>query len=134
MTFDDEEQIIRECKNMTSKALRVMGFAYRTVRPEELWSNELERDFVFVGLAGMTDPPRKEAVDAVARCRKAGIKTVMITGDHRETAVAIAEKLDIYRPGDLVLTGSEMDEMSDHELEKACERATVFARVFPSIN
>ncbi|NLM75821.1 MAG: cation-translocating P-type ATPase [Clostridiaceae bacterium] len=131
MTFDDEEQIIRECKNMTSKALRVMGFAYRTVRPEELWSNELERDFVFVGLAGMTDPPRKEAVDAVARCRKAGIKTVMITGDHRETAVAIAEKLDIYRPGDLVLTGSEMDEMSDHELEKACERATVFARVFP---
>lgn len=131
ITFDDEELIIRECRNMTSRALRVMGFAYRTVRPEELWRNDIEKDFVFVGLAGMTDPPRKEAKDAVARCRRAGIKTVMITGDHRETAAAIAESLDIYRPGDLIITGPEMDEMSDRELENVCEKATVFARVFP---
>ncbi len=131
MSFDDREGIMAECRKMTSQALRVMGFAYRTVQPNHLWSEKLEQDFVFVGLAGMTDPPRKEAVQSVASCRKAGIKTVMITGDHKQTAAAIASTIDIYREGDLVLTGAEMDEMTDSQLEEACEKATVFARVFP---
>lgn len=131
ISFDDRENIMEECRNMTSKALRTMGFAYRTIQPNQLWSEKIEQDFVFVGLAGMTDPPRKEATDAVARCRKAGIKTVMITGDHKQTAAAIASTIDIYREGDLVLTGFEMDEMTDSQLEDACEKATVFARVFP---
>lgn len=131
IAFEDEEAIMKECKAMTSKALRVMGFAYRVVQPNQIWSDNLEQDFVFVGLAGMTDPPRQEAKEAVSRCRRAGIKTVMITGDHKETAAAIASKLDIYRPGDIILTGAEMDEMSDKEFEQICEKATVFARVFP---
>ncbi len=131
MTYDDRENIMGECREMTSKALRVMGFAYRTLQPQLLWGEKIEQGFVFVGLAGMTDPPRKEAVEAVAHCRKAGIKTVMITGDHKQTAAAIASKIDIYREGDLVLTGSEMDQMTDKQLEEACDKATVFARVFP---
>lgn len=131
ITQDDKEIIMRECRNMTSKALRVMGFAYRTVTPGNLWSDKIEEELVFVGLAGLTDPPRKEAGEAVDRCRKAGIKTVMITGDHRDTAAAIASSIGIYKEGDLIITGSEMDQMSDSELEKACEKATVFARVFP---
>lgn len=131
MTYDDKETIMGECRIMTQKALRVMGFAYRTLQPQHLWSDKIEQGFVFVGLAGMTDPPRKEAVDAVAHCRQAGIKTVMITGDHKQTAAAIASKIDIYREGDLILSGAEMDEMSDSQLEEACEKATVFARVFP---
>lgn len=131
ITNDDKEAIMRECRNMTSQALRVMGFAYRTVTPNNLWSDKLEEELVFVGLAGMTDPPRKEAGEAVEKCKMAGIKTVMITGDHRDTAAAIASSIGIYNDGDLVITGNEMDEMSDSQLEKACEKATVFARVFP---
>ena len=79
----------------------------------------------------MTDPPRKEALEAVYNCRRAGIKTIMITGDHKETAKAVARSLDIFRPGDIVLTGVEMDQMSDKELEKICPKVTVYARVYP---
>ncbi|NLO99316.1 MAG: cation-translocating P-type ATPase, partial [Clostridiaceae bacterium] len=85
----------------------------------------------FIGLAGMTDPPRKEALEAVYRCRMAGIKTVMITGDHKETAKAIASTLDIYRDGDQILTGSEMDQLTDKQLENVCNQTTVYARVYP---
>lgn len=131
IVFDDEEGIMRGCRNMTSKALRVMGFAYRTILPGQLWGDNIEQDFVFTGLAGMTDPPRKEAVSAVEKCRKAGIKTVMITGDHKETAQSIAAAMGIYHEGDLVVAGSEMDEMTDSQLEDICENTTVFARVFP---
>jgi Ca2+-transporting ATPase len=108
-----------------------MGFAYRIIQPNQLWSEKLEQELVFVGLAGMTDPPRKEAVTAVQQCRQAGIKTVMITGDHKQTAAAIAGTIGIYHDGDLVLTGAEMDLMPDRQLEDACEKATVFARVYP---
>lgn len=131
ITFDDNEALVNECKSMTSKALRVMGFAYKALQPNQIWNEQIEQELVFVGLAGMTDPPRKEALESVARCRKAGIKTVMITGDHKETAAAIASTIDIYREGDIVLTGTDMDSMTDNQLEEACNRATVFARVFP---
>jgi len=108
-----------------------MAFAYRTVQPSQLRRDDLESQLGFIGLAGMTDPPRKEAIEAVAKCRRAGIRTVMITGDHVETATAIARAMDIYREGDLVINGHEIDQMSDRELEEACRKATVFARVFP---
>lgn len=128
---DDRSNIMDECHKMTSEALRVMGFAYRTVQANQLWSDKLEQEFVFVGLAGMTDPPRKEAPEAVARCRQAGIKTVMITGDHKETAAAIAGSIGIYRKGDMILTGSEMDKMTDEQLGERCGRVSVYARVYP---
>jgi len=131
MSPEDRKAIMEKCRSMTSEALRVMGFAYRTVERSRLWSDKLEEKLVFVGLSGMTDPPRKEAAEAVLRCRHAGIKTVMITGDHKETARAIAESIGIYREGDMILTGTDMDNMSDAELESACMKTTVYARVFP---
>jgi len=131
ITQDDQDKLRDECSAMTSRALRVMAFAYRTVQPYQLWRDDLESQLVFIGLAGMTDPPRKEAIESVAKCRRAGIRTIMITGDHVRTATAIAKSMDIYRDGDLVVNGSEIDQMSDQELEEACRKATVFARVFP---
>lgn len=131
ITPEDLEKLRDECSAMTSRALRVMAFAYRTVEPSQLWRDDLESQLVFIGLAGMTDPPRKEAFESVAKCRRAGIKTVMITGDHVKTAEAIAKALDIYREGGLVVNGGEIDRMSDQELEEACRKATVFARVYP---
>ena len=116
---------------MTSEALRVMGFAYRPVERNLLWSDRIEEKLVFIGLSGMTDPPRKEAPEAVYLCRQAGIKTVMITGDHKETAKAIAASIGIYREGDQILTGAELDQMTDSQLEDACAKATVYARVYP---
>ena len=82
ITQDDQDKLRDECAAMTSRALRVMAFAYRTVQPYQLWRDDLESQLVFIGLAGMTDPPRKEAIESVAKCRRAGIKTIMITGDH----------------------------------------------------
>lgn len=131
ITFDDRENIIKEIRNMSSMALRVMGFAYKIVEKNRLWSDKIEDSFVFVGLSGMTDPPRKEALESVYRCRQAGIKTVMITGDHKETAKAVAAAIDIYRDRDMVLTGSEMDQMSDKQFEEICSKVTVYARVYP---
>lgn len=131
ITAEDLEKIRDECGDMTSRALRVIAFAYCTVEPSQLWHDDLESGLVFIGLAGMTDPPRKEAAESVAKCRRAGIRIVMITGDHVKTATAVAKALDIYRDGDLVISGSDIDRMSDRELEEACKRATVFARVFP---
>ena len=114
---------------LAQKALRVLGFAYR----EAASSQDLrEEDLVFVGLAGLLDPPRKEAFAAVEKCRRAGIRPVMITGDHSLTARAIAGELDICREGDVVLTGRELDNMTDEELRRALPKTAVFARVTPA--
>ena len=94
-------------------------------------STETEKDFVFLGLVSMVDPPRPESVQAVADAKNAGIRTVMITGDHKVTATAIARKIGIFEDGDLALTGAELDAMSDKELEKAIDRVSVYARVSP---
>lgn len=131
MSYEDRKNIMDKCRLMTSEALRVMGFAYRPVERSHLWSDRLEEKLVFVGLSGMTDPPRKEAAEAVFRCHQAGIKTVMITGDHKETAKAIAASIGIYREGDMILTGTDLDQMTDSELEDACMKTTVYARVYP---
>ncbi len=120
-------------REMSRQALRVLAVGFRELEalPEKLTSQELERDLTFLGLVGMIDPPRPEAKDAVATCRKAGIKPVMITGDHVETASAIARELGILQPGDRALTGVELDAMSDGELDQAVAHIAVYARVSP---
>ena len=120
-------------EDMAARALRVLGVAYKDVAflPRELNTDTLERGLIFVGLLGMIDPPRKEVRAAVERCRAAGVKPVMITGDHKLTAVAIAKELDIFRGGDLALTGEDLDFIPQKLLEEDIERFSVFARVSP---
>jgi Ca2+-transporting ATPase len=118
---------------MSENALRVIAIAYREIEvvPTDPTSKELEKDLTFMGLVGMIDPPRPEAAAAVATCRKAGIKPVMITGDHVVTASAIAKELGILTPGDRSITGAELDAMSEEELDTAVEHIAVYARVSP---
>ena len=118
---------------MSENALRVLAIAYKeiTTIPENPTSAELENGLTFMGLVGMIDPPREEAKDAVTVCRQAGIKPVMITGDHVVTASAIAKELGILEEGDLAITGSQLDAMTDSELDAQVEKISVYARVSP---
>ena len=120
-------------REMSRQALRVLAVGFRELEalPEKLTSQELERDLTFLGLVGMIDPPRPEAKDAVATCRKAGIKPVMITGDHVVTASAIAKELGILGPEDRAITGAELDAMDDKALDENVEHIAVYARVSP---
>lgn len=120
---------------MTNGALRVLAMAYRRLNPAEAGSvtEDAERELVFAGLAGMIDPPRPEVKEAIALCRQAGIATVMITGDHRNTAVAIGRELRMFRDGSSrALTGAEVDALSERELAAAAAETTVYARVSPA--
>ena len=129
MTAADKKTILRQNQSFSEQGLRVLAFAYKVdIKP---LSTETEKDFVFLGLVSMVDPPRPESVQAVADAKHAGIRTVMITGDHKVTATAIARKIGIFEDGDLALTGAELDAMSDKELEKAIDRVSVYARVSP---
>ena len=124
----------REMTNtMSADALRVLAVAYKEISevPENVTSEALENGLTFMGLVGMIDPPRPEARDAVAVCRKAGIKPVMITGDHVVTASAIARELGILLDGDRAITGAELDAMTDRELDEVVESISVYARVSP---
>src|SRR4030065_66474 len=114
-----KREILRVNEDMAQDALRVLGFAYREC-PDAIDCSEehLERDLIFLGLTGMIDPPREEAVDAIKVCKQAGIKPIMTTGDHRLTAVAIAKEMGIYKEGDRVLTGEELEKLHDDEFEK----------------
>lgn len=118
---------------MSEGALRVLAVAYKEIDtvPEVPTSEELENGLTFMGLVGMIDPPRPEAKEAVAVCRRAGIKPVMITGDHVVTASAIAKELGILLPGDRAITGAELDAMTDSELDAQVESISVYARVSP---
>lgn len=129
----EDQRLARANENMAGKALRVLGVAYKDIEflPRELSTDTLERGLTFVGLLGMIDPPRKEVRRAVEQCYAAGIRPVMITGDHKLTAVAIARELDIYRPGDLAITGEEIDFMPQELLEQEVEKFAVYARVSP---
>jgi Ca2+-transporting ATPase len=124
-------KILRTNDAMASDALRVIAVAYRKLDSRAYRSSALETGLIFIGLIGMLDPPREEAGDAVRKCRLAGIKPVMITGDHKLTAVAIAKELDIYREGETVLTGTELDAMDDRGLEQVAGDVSVYARVSP---
>ena len=114
-----------------SQALRVLAFAYRVHDGQEGWEDEIEEEMVFVGLMGLIDPARPEAQAAIADCQAAGIRPVMITGDYRETALAIAAELGLLCEGDEALSGDELEAMSDEELRQRVERTAVYARVSP---
>jgi len=122
-----------ENEGMARSALRVLGLAYREVKPHESMAEEgaVETQLIFVGLAGMIDPPRREARDAIAVCRRAGIKTVMITGDHRLTAEAIATDLGILPRGGVSMSGQELATLSDEELDRRVDDTYVYSRVAP---
>lgn len=118
---------------MSNSALRVLAVAYKEIdsSPAEVKPEELEKDLIFMGLVGMIDPPRPEAAEAVKVCRKAGIRPVMITGDHVITASAIARQLGIMEAGDKAVTGAQLDDMTDNQLDQEVEHISVYARVSP---
>ncbi len=131
LTRELKSKVLRTNDRMAEEALRVIAVAYKKLDSRVYHRNELEADAIFTGLIGMLDPPRKEAAEAVLKCRMAGIKPVMITGDHKLTALAIAKELDIYREGEKVLAGLELDSMDEGELEKIVDNISVYARVSP---
>ena len=132
--LEDYSRWIRENnENMAKDALRVLAFAYKDIdhMPSKEEMETIESGLTFIGMVGMIDPPREEAKKAVEKCKRAGIKTVMITGDHKITAVAIAKKLGILENEDEALTGLELDKISDEELTKNIRKYSVYARVSP---
>ncbi len=133
ITNIDIEKIKKENTRMAEKALRVIAVAYCDLEnlPNDISSKTIEKNLIFVGLIGMIDPPREGVKEAVKQCRKAGIKTVMITGDYLATAMAIAKDLDILRRGDIAITGAELDKISQKKLEEEIQDYSVFARVTP---
>lgn len=129
MTEQDRKDILAQNNHFSENGLRVLAFAYKESDGE--LSTDSEKDLTFIGLVSEMDPPRKESVAAVARAKEAGIRTVMITGDHKVTAVAIAKKIGVFTDGDLALTGLELDALSDKELDQQIEKVAVYARVSP---
>ena len=129
ITDEDRKKILAQNEHFSENGLRVLTFAYKE-KDEDL-APETEHGFTFIGLVSEMDPPREESIEAVARAKKAGIRTVMITGDHKVTAVAIAKKIGIFSDGDIAVTGLELDKMSDEELEQKIEKIAVYARVSP---
>lgn len=127
------DTIREENEKMAKEALRVLGCAYKEIDhiPTKEEMKTIENDLIFVGMVGMIDPPREEAKKAVEKCKTAGIKTVMITGDHKITATAIAKKLGILENENEAITGQELEKMSDEELEKNVRQYSVYARVSP---
>ncbi|MEM5853916.1 MAG: cation-translocating P-type ATPase [Candidatus Aenigmatarchaeota archaeon] len=127
--FGEKEKvkIKREIEGMAGQGLRVLGFAYKKVKKVE--EDEIEKNLIFLGLVGMIDPPRPEVKEAVEQCKRAGIKVVMVTGDHKLTAVAVAKEIGIE--GSEVLTGEELEKMGDEELEEIVEKISIYARVSP---
>jgi len=132
MTDEDRQSILAQNTAMARQALRVLGSAWRDLdnaSPADLTAGAVERDLVFVGLSGMYDPPRPEANDAIAKCRAAGIRVVMITGDHPNTATAIARDIGLASDGDQAIAGVELDKMSDDALLNRVPKISVYARV-----
>ena len=133
LTPRQREGILRANEEMAGRALRVLGVASRdlAILPSALVPGTIESGLTFLGLFGMMDPPRPEVRGAVALCHRAGVRPVMITGDHKATALAVARELDIYRPGDLAVTGAELEFLPQEALEEDIHRFSVFARVSP---
>jgi Ca2+-transporting ATPase len=133
LTDADRDRIMRANDGYSDQALRVLAVAYRHLDqdPHSYAAEAIERDLTFAGLVAMIDPPRSEVRDAMAKCRQSGIRTVMITGDHRNTAVAIARDLGFYGANSRALTGEELDGLTDAELDAAVENVAVYARVSP---
>ena len=132
MTDDDREAIKKQNRAFSENGMRVLAFAYKECNEDEKLCMDSEYGYTFTGLVAMIDPPRDEAVEAVATAIGAGIKPVMITGDHKVTATAIARQIGIYRDGDVAVTGQELSNMSDDELDSKLAHISVYARVSPS--
>lgn len=131
ITQDDKDEILRQNQDFSEHGLRVLAFAFREIKPEQDLTLDFETDFIFLGLISMIDPPRVESKDAVADAKRAGIKPIMITGDHKVTATAIAKQIGIFEDGDLAVTGAQLDAMPDDELDQKLEKISVYARVSP---
>ena len=129
MTEQEKDKIRRQNEIFSQNGLRVLAFAYK--ESDEVLSPDTEYGFIFLGMVSMVDPPRPESMEAVASAKRAGIRPVMITGDHKITAVAIARQIGIYEEGDLALTGAELDALTDKELDDKVSRISVYARVSP---
>ena len=133
VTRDDRRKIMQTNEEMANTALRVLAMAYKDLpeAPQSLLIGEIEKDLIFIGLLGMIDPARPEVIDAVDKCNTAGIRPVMITGDHKSTALAIASEIGIYREGDLAITGAELEKLGEEEFSDNVSRYSVYARVAP---
>ena len=131
ITSEDIDRIVAENQYFSENGLRVLAFAYKETDEDDTLTLENETGYTFIGLVSMVDPPRDESIGAVADAISAGIKPIMITGDHKVTAKAIATQIGIYHEGDMAITGQELDAMSDEELAEKLEYISVYARVSP---
>jgi Ca2+-transporting ATPase len=133
ITASDIERIIKVNDELAGQAMRVLAVAYRSIdkMPDKIESQAIEKDLTFTGLMAMIDPPREEVKLAMKECKEAGIKTVMITGDHKNTAVAIAKNLGFFNDDSMALSGEELDKLSDEDLGKIVKNTPVYARVSP---
>ena len=131
ITQEDREAILQKNLEFSQEGLRVLAFGYKEVPKDYTLSLDNENDFIFLGLISMMDPPREESKAAVADAKRAGIKPVMITGDHKITATAIAKQIGIFEDGDIAMTGRELDAMSEEELDRKITEISVYARVSP---
>ena len=131
LTSEDKDKIKEYCVTMSSKGLRLLGFAMRNINTLPKEGDTIEEDLTFIGIMGIIDPPRVEVKHAINTCHEAGIRVIMITGDHKLTAKAIAKDLGIYKNGDLVVDGEELSRMSDLKLRNTIKDISVFARVTP---
>ena len=131
ITREDREAILQKNLEFSQEGLRVLAFGYKEVPEDYILSLDNEKDFIFLGLISMMDPPREESKAAVADAKRAGIKPVMITGDHKITATAIAKQIGIFEDGDIAMTGRELDAMPEEELDRKITDISVYARVSP---
>lgn len=131
ITEEDKHEILRVNQQFSENGLRVLAFGYKEVPEDDDLTLDDENNFIFLGLISMIDPPREESVAAVADAKRAGIRPVMITGDHKVTATAIAKQIGIYTDGDIAVTGQELDAMSEEELSAKIDHISVYARVSP---
>ncbi|HDQ59985.1 MAG TPA: cation-translocating P-type ATPase, partial [Candidatus Woesearchaeota archaeon] len=130
LTKAKKEELMNATDSMAGKALRVLGLAYKEL-PNEYKTKNIEENLVFIGFAGMIDPPRDEVANSIKIAQEAGIKTVMATGDHKTTAVAIAKEIGLMRSGDKAIDGNELNDLSDDELDYILKDIKVFARISP---
>lgn len=131
LTEKDKELVKEYCTSLSSKGLRLLGFASKNITSLPHEGEKIEEDLTFLGIMGIIDPPREEVKHAISTCKEAGIKIIMITGDHKLTATSIAKDLGIYKKGDLVIDGEELSKMSDLKLRNTIKNISVFARVTP---
>ncbi len=131
LTEKDKELVKEYCVTLSSEGLRLLGFASKNITSLSKEGEKIEKDLTFIGIMGIIDPPREEVKHAISTCHEAGIKVIMITGDHKLTATSIAKDLGIYKKGDLVVDGEELSKMSDLKLRNTIKNISVFARVTP---